>query len=719
MRIKEKRIGIDKICAILCTIMLFVTCLSGCGGQVEESAPAFCGQSEIASTSVQGGVSSGTENYNVGSGSQSIDVDALFHANSGADSTPIWAGAQYYQGEAVSLWRKRNGSEDFQKALDIYMYDSKSNGKVVVEGASGDYTGTWFMTQEGYCLTIFGNTLARIEADGTETFKVNVEGGIHDICQLEDGTVVMILKANTNSFKLAKLDTANGEYTKLNEPDLGKDNRVYIAAGENGLLLLKSNGFWNVNLQNGELTEERRMSEYDFMLPYTIKDFRLAGGGCVEFLYEGNSEIVLPKDIDKYRQVITIQTRFEDAWLQALLDDFNMTNFTYYAVMEPLVEDSTDFTGFKAALEQLSDRLANGEGPDLIELECIDSSYVENGYLENLTPYMEKTGVDSLDFFPVTFEYMKDGDSIYVANLQIQMSGMKIKDEVLGSRQIPEVETLMDALLNYPSAAILVDNWRSETVLHYLLAGSEDLWGAINWESKTCDFQTDFFAKALEVSMLFGDDGTTDLPAVAEIYNSGTLYDHINEEQLKMSNETYIGFLFDDGSHPWMLTGEALAMNSNSSNKEGAWAVIQYLLSEKAQTQEALTYENGLRLSIRICPVNVLAYEAMVLLEQEETSIFSYVHDGEEITMYKAGREEFKNMGSDEDAYRALYDLSELDADEIREMMYEARYMPEKPAEILDIIYEEAEKYFLGERSLGDTCDAIQERTQAYLDAME
>lgn len=43
----------------------------------------------------------------------------------------------------------------------------------------------------------------------------------------------------------------------------------------------------------------------------------------------------------------------------------------------------------------------------------------------------------------------------------------------------------------------------------------------------------------------------------------------------------------------------------------------------------------------------------------------------------------------------------------------------ETNGEVLDMIYEEAESYFSGERSLGDTCDAIQVRVQAYLDELE
>ena len=63
--------------------------------------------------------------------------------------------------------------------------------------------------------------------------------------------------------------------------------------------------------------------------------------------------------------------------------------------------------------------------------------------------------------------------------------------------------------------------------------------------------------------------------------------------------------------------------------------------------------------------------------------------------------------------------MKETDVEEIRELLYAAHDEPARTAPILDIIYEEAAFYFNDERSLGDTCDAIQVRVQAYLDGLE
>jgi len=363
-----------------------------------------------------------------------------------------------------------------------------------------------------------------------------------------------------------------------------------------------------------------------------------------------------------------------------------------------------------------------GGGPDLVATQCIDMGlFAEKGWVEDLAPYMEASGMDELDYFPVTFDASRDGERIYAANLVISMSGLYIKEEILGNRSEPSVEYLMDCLLAYTEPAILNENWRSQTVLNYLLAGSDDLWGCIDWENRTCDFMSDFFFKAMEVALLYGNDGK-DLPAIGELRNTSTFYNYINDEQMDLAGEYYIGYIFEDGCHPWMVDGNAMAINSNAASKDGAWAVLEYFLSEEGQLQKNLTWEDGRRYDSRYCPVNIYAFEAMVLLEQEETALYEYQYKGDTHAVYKGGNGQttLRTVYNwDEDAYRATYNLKTEDAEELRNQLYEVRYLSGKTSEIRDIIYEEAKMYFWGRSELYDVCEAIELKVQSYLDAYE
>lgn len=690
--------------SMLLCIILILGCLTGCGEEEQSgSLPGFTADSTAEE--------------------QQAIKDA-FYADNGQGSTPVWAGTQFYNGEAVAVYRKLNGSEDLQKAQDIYLYDSKNNGKVIVSGASNAYTGTWFYTYGGYCLTVMGSKLARIEADGTEKFNITVEGGVTNIVQLSDNTIVLLMKDANGTYTLATLDPEKGEYEKVQGLDLGKDNRVYISAGEEGVVLLDKNGFRDVNMETGELTMRMPLSEFDYTLQYTLKGFRMVGGGCVEMLYQGNSNLLMPKDIEKYRTVITVQTNTNDVWYAAMLDQFNKSNYEYYARWDYIGSETSDIASF----EFLWELLENGEGPDVFMASSLVDEFeaIDKGYLEDLAPYMEPGGIYIEDYFPTTFDRLQRGDSIYGVNTSIHTAGIVIKKDVLGGVEVTDTETLVDALLNYTTPSIWMKNNKPVHILQDFLHASESVAGTVDWENRTCNFNTDLFAKILEVSLQYADDGSGTFPAVAYMTSTSHFYHYINKEQRDMAGDVYLGYLFDEGPCAGDASGQEMVMNSHSKNKEGAWAVISYMISEEAQKQEGLVYTEqtykahaGWPYYSRRCPVNVFAFDAVVLLEKEETSLVRYEYGESKGTYYKAGWTEEDDKLSDEE-YRARYDLTDADAEEILEMMYRVRHTPyEKNGEVLSIIYEETESYFAGERSLGDTCEAIQQRVQAYLDAME
>jgi len=708
-----------RIFTIFFSVILIMGMLTACGDDGVQQENLLQSIAEIAS---------GTADADIGDTEEAISSNAAineaFHQYNGKGSEPVWAGTQFYNGEAVVVYRKLNGSEDMDKAQDIYLYDSKNNGKIIVSGAPNTYTGTWFYTYEGYCLTLIGNNLARIDVDGTEKFHIAVEGGVTGIVQLADSTIVLLLKDATGVYTLATLDPEKGAYEKVAGLDLGKDNRVFISAGEEGVVLLDKNGFRDVNLETGELTERIPLSEYDYTLQYTLKGFRMVGGGCVEMLYQGNSNLLLPKNIEKYRTVITVQTVSNDAWYPAMLDRFNKTNYEYYAQWDYISSETSDI----ASYEVLWELLENGEGPDVFLASALENEFdaIDKGYLEDLAPYMEPGGIYVEDYFPTTFDRLKRGESIYGVNTSIHTAGIVLKKEVLGGAEVTDTETLVDALLSYTTPAVWMENAKPVHILQDLLHASETLCGTVDWEKRTCNFHTDLFAKILEVSLQYADDGSGTFPAVA--YNTSTshFYHYINKEQRDLAGEVYLGYLFDAGPRPGSSSRQEMVMNSHSKNKEGAWAVISYLISEEAQKQENLLYPEqpivsmaGMPLLERRCPVNVFAFDAVVLLEKEETSLVQYEFEGGRGTKYKAGRTEEDKKLTDEE-YRARYDLTDADAEEILDLMYRVRHTPyETNGEVLNMIYEEAESYFTGERSLGDTCDVIQQRVQAYLDELE
>lgn len=731
------------IFALFMSITIILTTLTGCGAENQQgslsgfstensgsetaSSDGAGNGNNTASSNAFGSTSSGADS-NVASGTgigadTTVDeqqaIKDAFYADNGQGSAPVWAGTQYYNGDVVNIWRKMNGSEDLQKAQDIYMYDSKDYGKVIARGVPSTAVGNWFYTYDGLSLNAMGSKLQCFLADGTEKFNISAEAGVGSIVQLEDNTIVLLIKEADNSHTLAILDVEKGEYKKVPDLDLGNDKRLFISAGENGVVLLNKDGFHDVNLETGELTLRRALNEYDYDLKYDLKSFRLEEGATVKLLYQGHTENILPKDIGKYRTVITMQFDNNSASsnLQILLDEFNAKNTRYYAVLINHADPDSPYSNE----EEVFAGLASGGGADLIYARSMYTSDVDKavqlGYFEDLAPYMAKSGVYEEDYFPTTFEKFKVGDGIYGAFCLLNAIGLSVKKEVLGGRDIRNLEDFVDALLNYTEPSVF--DVHAAHMLMDLLEYSDSLAGTVDWESGTCNFHSNLFAKLLEVCMLYDHTDSDLLPTINKrVYTK--FYGYLNEDQRDLEGYVYLGQFFDDGLYPGAVNYNSIHINANSQQKEGAWAVLNWLLSEDAQDQDDFSRHGHPRF---VCS-NIYAFEKVVLTEMEETVISQrYNESTKDMIEYRKyipadiSYMEIRKMKAED--YLIRYNLKEQDVEEIREILYKARNAPTRKEPIQSIILEEVESYFSGERSLGDTCDAIQVRVQAYLDSLE
>lgn len=266
---------------------------------------------------------------------------------------------------------------------------------------------------------------------------------------------------------------------------------------------------------------------------------------------------------------------------------FNRDNEKYY------VELRTCRTG--AELSTMRDRLSvevgAGGGPDIMTNTVfpVTQEIMDSGILVNLTPYLEKSGVTTEKFFPAYATAVSEG-RIYGIHPSISVNGYSVDAEVLGDREPPkDVEALADLLLEYQGhGSFLGKSVQGRYILAYFLDGSEDLWGMIDWEEKTCDFTETLFSKLLEVSKRYREDGKKGYEPV--VYN----YPVYMQGPPSYSASVYcpgsipIGFFFDDGPHYRNnITSETLMINANTEHLEGAYAFVSYVLSRGGQDSQA------------------------------------------------------------------------------------------------------------------------------------
>lgn len=385
------------------------------------------------------------------------------------------------------------------------------------------------------------------------------------------------------------------------------------------------------------------------------------------------------------RDILTLQLSFLDSLMKSCVDYFNSHNDDYYIAVQEI--------GFGEALSTCRERtlveLIAGRGPDIFEGDTfltVTQSILDKGALMDLAPLLDGLGITDEKYFPAV-RALADGTHVYGLSTYVDPYTYSILESVLGSREQPDIETLVDRLYSYPDQTAVW--WKGAPyylVLEYLLSGSEDLRGTIDWETGRCDFTGEFFAKVLEVTKRYGDPERNGQTAVVYSYEPG----RDSREEFASEGKVILDFPFDDGWFPYCSNIHTLMVNANTKYPEGVQAFIKFLLGSEGQTYIAYNTA-GL-------PVNremAASYKAWELKENQEG---------------KSHKFRIENGVSVE------YSMTEELIDELMDYTNQARYLPLKTEEIMSIINEEAYLFFTGDKPLEMVIDLIQNRVQLYLD---
>ena len=89
---------------------------------------------------------------------------------------------------------------------------------------------------------------------------------------------------------------------------------------------------------------------------------------------------------------------------------------------------------------------------------------------------------------------------------------------------------------------------------------------------------------------------------------------------------------------------------------------------------------------------------------------------GNPVQAYKASYDPIIDTENGVEAYRELYDLTEERAKEIENILERTRQVPSEILPILEMIYEEADAYFAGSKTIEEVIPIMENRVQLYLD---
>ena len=233
-------------------------------------------------------------------------------------------------------------------------------------------------------------------------------------------------------------------------------------------------------------------------------------------------------------------------------------------------------------------------------------------------------------------------------------------------------------------------NYTPVNLLRYFFRMSDDFYGMVDWEGKTCDFSGELWEQILRVCGQYGlTERNMEWEEVAgwgSTYNFSDLAWRVRDAGQQGMMQA--GYPSEEGmvNELWL---DSVAINADSGHKEGAWQFIRFLLEE--ENQKLVSAEH-------IMPVHVGALE---------WSVEEYLYDYYNNTMTSDG------------GYIIRPELPEGIEEKFWECLANAKPASYRTEQVLAIIEEEAELYFTGDKTVEEISAVIENRVKLYLAEME
>lgn len=372
---------------------------------------------------------------------------------------------------------------------------------------------------------------------------------------------------------------------------------------------------------------------------------------------------------------LTLAVLESDSLVKAAVYDFNKSQDDIYIVMK---EYGAGGKSVDDAYAELYASIVAGNGPDIIALKSGENhrTLVESGALENLQEYVDHSKlIREEDYIKSAWEIGKCGDVLFGIPTEFSVQTMAAKSSIVGEQCGIDVEGVRKLYEKYPEMALRSE----ESKLSVLdMCIGYQVSNFIDYEKKTADFDKEEFYELLAFVNTFPKESKSDNRDIlfydCWVYSVNSLIQVYKEMGTKQV--TFIGYPTADGSFGRLMNqgNYMYGICSRSNYKEECWRFIEHYISNR--------YEQGLPMQ------------------------FSTRKD----ILEKQFEQEFEEHKSEFEGFRLEEVLADFEA--ICEQPGNTQRWDVIPAEI---ILEEVQPFFSGDRDAKKTAEIIQNRIQTYL----
>lgn len=373
-----------------------------------------------------------------------------------------------------------------------------------------------------------------------------------------------------------------------------------------------------------------------------------------------------------------------------------------------------DYSIYKDKLKRLNLDIASSQIPDIVDLSSgiVKEAFIEKGMFTDLYPLMEKDQeVTKGDFIPSVLKTLEIDGKLYYMAPSFQIDGFAVGKNMAGDMEGWSIDDMEKLYKEVKEGSIFMQGMTRRNFVGAMMQYQLD--DFIDWDSGEVSFDSDAFIKLLKFSNHFADEvsdmAPNDLPKFIKegklILSDLTLY---NMEDIEIYTNLYkdlggytiLSYPSSDKNNklPISLNGCSLAITEKCSHKQGAWEFVR----------QFLTYDYESNLDIFPTRQDVLdkklEYVKAVKAYTDEDG--TKVKPVDSIIAWGDYKMKLKRPVNDEE--------ETLIRDMIGRIGICLSYST-REEDIVEIITEEIEAFFAGDKTAEEIAEIIQGRVKMYV----
>ena len=585
---------------------------------------------------------------------------------------------------------------------------SEDNDYFYVQYGFADENGQLYLSDGNTAVWIFdgeGNLVQKVSIENTKNYSNVISMNL-----INDGRLAVLqYGADDMSMELRMFDP---EKNAFGEAYTGLPANCYnssLSSTEDGKILLNnSEGAFSYDPETQTYTQILKWLDCDLTPDFVRGIYALEGGNYLVYYQDWNtncSDFIRLKKTDAkdvvQKEVLTIGAIYSGQDLQAAVVDFNKNSDKYRIEIKDYTSsieysEATYEKDYNDALTQFNNDIVSGK-LDMFATDSVNiGNLIAKGAIEDLNPYLDNSTLDKSNLMESVIDAIEREGILYCIPQCFSITMLVGRTEDLGDRTgwtMADVKALCD---QYPNASIMPNATR-EQVLYMLLMYDFDSY--VDWQNGTCSFDQEAFKQLLELAAKYPSNEEFDWDkdyvsspkllrnhdALLESCYIGQINDWKLEEQIFGCPVTFIGYPSSSFNGVAANISGGICISSASKNKDVCWQFI----------------ESG-------------------ILNATADSMYNYGFSIRKDLFAKQAEQEMKTGGGGygwDDVEITLEAPVQADVDEVQKLIdrIEGISTYDQDTNLMNIITEEADAYFTGQKSLEDVTSIIQSRANIYI----